>query len=50
LYDVNGDGKKDIVAGTNDGNIKVFDGVNMQNILSLKLINYKIDGIVDTIS
>jgi hypothetical protein len=46
LYDINNDGKKDIVAGTYDGYIKVLNGVDMQNILSLKLSNNKIDGII----
>ncbi len=45
LYDINNDGKKDIVAGTSDGYIKVFNGVDMQNIFSAQVCNSAIDGI-----
>ena len=45
LYDINNDGKKDIVAGTTDGYIKVLNGVDMQNIFSAQVCSGRIDGI-----
>jgi len=46
LYDLNGDGKKEIIAGTSEGTIKIFDGITHQVTFSRQLSNYKIDGIV----
>ena len=46
LYDINGDGKKDIVAGKADGTVVAFDGSTHETLQSFKLISKRIDGIV----
>lgn len=45
LYDINGDGKKDIVVATKFGFVHVYDGVSLKRISSQNVSNYSIDNI-----
>ena len=45
LYDINGDGLKEIIASTDDGYLRIIDGSSHQVIKSFRVSSQQIDGI-----